>query len=163
MPSLPADAKELLEEPITLPELQLALSNAKTGKAPCPDGFTIPYYKTLFPSLGHHLVKLFNDLSLGAKVHISTLQAQISVIPKEGKDLAQCGSYRPISLLNTDLKLFTKIIASILQQTSEAMEIGIPQTQLTHLRAGFTLQMDYHGFDILGYAHPPQTFPTVQT
>lgn len=38
------------------------------------------------------------------------------MIPKEGKDPASCGSYRPISLLNIDLKLFTKIIATRLQQ-----------------------------------------------
>lgn len=35
----------------------------------------------------------------------STLQALISVIPKEGKDPTQCGSYCPISPLNTDLTL----------------------------------------------------------
>lgn len=73
MPSLPAEAKELLEDPIMLPELQLALSNAKPGKVSGPDGLTIPYYKTLLPSLGNHLVKLYNDLSSGKKLHGSTL------------------------------------------------------------------------------------------
>lgn len=114
MPSLSADTIDFLEEP-TLPELQLALRNAKLGKALGPEGFIIPYYKTLFLSLGHHQVKLFNDLSTGTKLHGSTLQAQILVIPKEGKDPGQCGSYRSISLLNTDLKLLTKIIAFRLQ------------------------------------------------
>lgn len=74
------------------------------------------YYKTLLPSLGPHLVSLFNNLSTGAKLHGSTLQAQIAVIPKEGIDPSQCGSYRPISLLNVDLKLLTKIIATRIQQ-----------------------------------------------
>lgn len=90
--------------------------NTISGKAPEPDGLTIQYYKTLLPSLDTHLVKILNELSKGGTFHNSTLQAQISVIPKDGKDPTQCGSYRPISLLNTDLKLFTKIIASRLQQ-----------------------------------------------
>lgn len=75
MPSLLAEAQKLLEEPITLPELQLALNNAKPGKAPGPDGLTIPYYKTLLPSLGPHMVNLYNNLGSGKPFHKTTLQA----------------------------------------------------------------------------------------
>lgn len=56
-----------------------------------------------------------------------TLKAHISIIPKEGKDRTSCGSYRPISFLNVDLKLFTRILASQLQQR-------LPQ--LVHLDQG---------------------------
>lgn len=107
MPTLQTETRDILEEPITLPEIQLAIRNTKPGKAPGPDGLTTQYYKTLLPSLGNHLLKLFNNHSEGDIFHSSTLQAQISVIPKEWKDQTQCGNYRPISLLNTDLKLFT--------------------------------------------------------
>lgn len=65
MPSLPTEARESLEEPITLFELQLALKSAKPGKALCPDGLSIAYYKTMLPSLGQHMVKLYNDLGSG--------------------------------------------------------------------------------------------------
>lgn len=41
---------------------------------------------------------------------VYALRAFISLIPKEGKGPAQCGSYHPIALLNTDLKLFAKIL-----------------------------------------------------
>lgn len=61
------------------------------------------------------MIRLYNDLGAGGRFHRATLQAQISVIPKEGKDPGLCGSYRQISLLNTDLKLLTKIIATRLQ------------------------------------------------
>lgn len=115
MPTLPTMSQALLDEPITLMDIQLAIKNTKQGKAPGPDGLTIQYYKTLLPSLGQHLTKLFNDLGKGSSLHHNTLQAQIAVIHKEDKDPTQCGSYRPISLLNTDLKLFTKILANRLQ------------------------------------------------
>lgn len=38
------------------------------------------------------------------------LQAQIAAIPKPGKDHSSCENYRPISLLNTKLKLLLKVI-----------------------------------------------------
>lgn len=42
--------------------------------------------------------------------------AHIAVILKEGKDSSQCFSYRPIALLNADLKIFSKILATRLDE-----------------------------------------------
>lgn len=42
-------------------------------------------------------------------------EAIIFVIPKEGKDEQECSSYRPISVLNQDYRLFTAILARRLE------------------------------------------------
>merc|ERR1712002_1364853 len=42
--------------------------------------------------------------------------AIISLIPKHGKDHMQMSNYRPLSLLNNDYELFTKILAMRLEK-----------------------------------------------
>lgn len=56
-------------------------------------------------------VQAYNSLSEDQSLLRDILQAYIVVIPKEGKDPEACSSYLPISLLNTNLKIFTKILA----------------------------------------------------
>lgn len=56
-----------------------------------------------------------NSLSAPREVPPAFLSAHIAVIPKPNKDPLQCSSYRPISLLNHDVKLLAKIIANRLR------------------------------------------------
>lgn len=49
---------------------------------------------------------MLNTLGDSASFRRESLKAIILVIPKDGKDPMQCGSYSPISLLNADLKFF---------------------------------------------------------
>lgn len=44
------------------------------------------------------------------------LEANIVIILKEDKDSTLCSSFRPISLLNVDTKLFAKVLAERLKQ-----------------------------------------------
>lgn len=70
------------------------------------------YYKTFLPILSPHLISLFSSLFKGTLPHPQFLHAHISVIPKPGKDPPLPDNYRPIALLNSDYKIFTKILAN---------------------------------------------------
>ncbi|XP_075692863.1 3-galactosyl-N-acetylglucosaminide 4-alpha-L-fucosyltransferase FUT3-like [Rhinoderma darwinii] len=63
----------------------------------------------------------------GAQLTRQSLEAHITVLPKDGKDPALCGSYRPISLLNTDLKWWAKALATRLGKLLPKL-IGPEQT-----------------------------------
>lgn len=95
-------------KPLTLTELKLSIKQLKLGKSPGPDGFTATYYKTF---LEDPFLCAFNSLSPTTPSGHDLLEAHIAVVPKLGKDPTLVVNYRLISLLNIDLKIFTKILA----------------------------------------------------
>lgn len=115
IPSIEQPVVEELEKPITLEELNGAASNLQSGKCPGPDGFPSDFYKKFFHKLGPILLDMFNEaFELGCLPQTLT-QASISLLLKKGKDPLDCTSYRPISLLNADFKLLSKLLASRLE------------------------------------------------
>lgn len=64
------------------------------------------------------------------------------LIPQPGKDLQQSASYRPISLLNYDLKILTKILATRLIKVLPFL-INIDQT---HLMSDKSTDINLRGF-----------------
>ena len=136
LPSLTAQQSEELGAPITLEEVNLAIKTLKVMKAPGPDGFTAFYYKTYGSVLAPQLVKMFNSIRLTGMIPPSMREAVISLIPKPGKDHKQCASYRPIALLNIDNKLYTKILATrldeVLPQLIAPDQSGFVRARQTH-------------------------------
>ncbi|XP_018419792.1 PREDICTED: protein-glutamine gamma-glutamyltransferase E-like [Nanorana parkeri] len=100
----------LMESPISNSELETTLKLTQAGKAPGPDGFSVTYYKRYLPILATPFLNALNSLYTAHAPPPDSLRAHITVIPKEGKDPSLCPSYRPISLLNIDTKLFAKIL-----------------------------------------------------
>lgn len=98
----------------------MSLKQLKLGKSPGPNGLSAAYYKTFTDVLNNMFLAAFNSLASKPNGLQGLLEEHISVIPKEGKDPSQVTNYRHISLLNVDLKLFSKILANhlSLQMTS---------------------------------------------
>lgn len=101
----------VLDNPISIEETLAALKQLKTGKTPGPDGLTVSYYKSFTEILIPHFTKAFNSLPTSPQANTDILEAHITLIPKPGKDTTMVYNYRPISLLNVDVKLYAKVIA----------------------------------------------------
>lgn len=84
----------------------------QSSRAPGPDGFPFKFYHTFSDQLAPLLLAMFNDSFEPCTLPLSLTQASISLNPKKNKDLEDCSSWQPVSLLNSDIKLLAKTIAS---------------------------------------------------
>lgn len=116
MPCLHQEEAEAMEGLITPEEYESALGGSRAGRAPGPDGFPLSFFKALKDQLTPWFLRAFNSLRSLPPSTVDLYRATITLIHKEGKDPGLCDSYRPIALLNSDLKLFAKIIAERMQR-----------------------------------------------
>lgn len=80
------------------------------------------------------MVYFFNSLMKAKPLYPLSNLAYILVISKPGKDYSEVGNYRPISLVNNDLKILSKIVsnslASFIGNSVHKDKLGfIPQIQ----------------------------------
>ena len=96
---------------ISLEECTEVLNSFPLNKVPGNDGLPVEFYKMLLASIVKRLVECFN-VSF-EKGELSSLQKQVVITLIENKDQDRCDleNWRPISLLNVDAKIASKVIA----------------------------------------------------
>lgn len=99
--------EEELEKPIQMEELISCLKLMQNNKAPGPDGFPVDFYKKFSDQLAAFQLDILNDSLKRGSLPPTLNQGSISIIPKKDKKLVECSSWRPISLLNSDVKLLS--------------------------------------------------------
>lgn len=114
---LSASQLQKLNSPITVPEIDKVRTSLPNGKSPGPDGLPKEYYKIFFMSLSPHLSRVFNRAAATSTFPKDMLVAYVVTLPKPGKDPITQANFRPISLLNSDIKIYAKLLASRLSST----------------------------------------------
>ncbi|KAM8939422.1 sodium/hydrogen exchanger 9B2-like [Pelodytes ibericus] len=88
-----------------------AIQKLKPSKAPGPDRFTNAYCKKFTTDLTQHLTKTLNAIKTTGQIPQALLGANIITLPKPGKSPTTPEKFWPISLLNTDVKLYARLLA----------------------------------------------------
>jgi len=111
IPKLTNDLRKLYEGKVSIEEVSEVLKTFEDNKVPGNDGLPAEFYKTFWHLLGDSLVASFNTAFKARNMSTSQRQAIITLIDKKDKDRSLLDSWRPISLLNTDVKILSKALA----------------------------------------------------
>lgn len=112
LPQVPQDVGESLLSATSTTEVFNVLKGMKTGSAPGPDGLPTEFYTTFWPELADTIVSLFNSILETNVVPDTFKQGRLVLIHKSGKDPLLPKSYRPITVLNADYKIFASLLVA---------------------------------------------------
>ncbi|KAG1445074.1 hypothetical protein G6F55_012092 [Rhizopus delemar] len=134
--SLPEDLhlseidRQLITSPITYDELLEEVSRCPQRSSPGVDGLPYELLNLLFrhPACREIVLAVYNNALTVGIFPPSWQETCVSLLPKKG-DLSDLKNWRPISLINADVKAFTRIL--------NARIINIAKSLITPFQTGF--------------------------
>ena len=111
IPHLNDEEQSILDEELTINELKEALTSFADNKSPGEDGFAKEFFQTFFDLLCKYLLNSYNGAFRKGSLSVSQKRGTITLIPKGDENLTELKNWRPISLLNIDYKILSKVLA----------------------------------------------------
>ena len=112
IPCLTDEQKLSCEGSITEEECVKALQSFQGNKAPCNDGLPIEFYSKFWAIISKPFINCVKQIFTSGEMSRSQKQAVITLIEKRGKDRSLLENLRPISLVNVDGKIISKVLAT---------------------------------------------------
>ncbi|CAF3298203.1 unnamed protein product [Rotaria socialis] len=131
IPSLNKIDSDKLECDITLTECNETLKSVAMGRYPGTDGITVEVWKKIFPIIGEYYVRMINTAKLKGHFHEGFLNALRTLLKKDDNNNGSLKNYRPLSLMNIDYKILSKVLSIRLRKVLDQIihldqSYGIP-------------------------------------
>ena len=134
-----AEAAHLSCVEVTRAAVAAAMKRAKPGTSPGPDGLPLEVYRRFKPIFLPLLARVFQAIIRDVLLPPGFQDGVLIFLPKPGEaDASNPAGFRPITLLNTDYRLFARLLASRLgialtqiidsQQTAFLAKLGLGRT-----------------------------------
>ena len=116
-PVLSAENKELCDSEIFLDEMSNALNNLNNDSAPGSDGLPVSLYKVMWRQLKEPLFESIKASIAAGKLSVTQKRGVVTLFHKsDDLDRNNLSNWRPITLTNTDYKIYSKLIALRIQK-----------------------------------------------
>ena len=115
LPKLTDSSKSYMDADVENEEILNALKLTKNNKSPGPDGITFEFYKLYWNVIGNDLCDVLKAGLQDEELAYSQYLASIILLYKKGPR-PDIRNWRPISLLNTDYKILSKVFAERLKK-----------------------------------------------
>ena len=121
------EERNLLEQEVTLQELQSAIKEMSRRKSSGSTGFSIDLYIVFWQKLKHLFLESVLYAFSQCLLHGSVREGLITLIPKKDCDHLWVKSWRPIVLLYSSYKIVSKVVANHIKAMLSNL-IGCDQT-----------------------------------
>ena len=112
IPQLSEEQKNSCEGLISPEECSELLDTFQSNKSPGNDGIPAEFYRKFWPLISESFIRCANECFEKGEMSCSQKQAVITLLAKSGKDRTLLKNWRPISLVNVDTKIMSKVIAA---------------------------------------------------
>ncbi|KAG1442024.1 hypothetical protein G6F46_013174 [Rhizopus delemar] len=129
------DDSELMTSPFLMEDLLEQVKRTPKVSRPGKDGLSYVFFNLIFqhPKYNELLLRVYNDALSGRLFPKSWLETCICLLPKKG-DLRLLTNWRPITLINCDAKIFTRLLNSRLVLVASQL---IPPWQSSFMKDRF--------------------------
>ena len=107
---LSTDDIDSCEGKLSIKECFEALTAMHSNKPPGNDGLSKEFCLAFFQTLGSDLIECLNNSFQEGEMSSSQKQAVITLIEKKDQDKRYIKDWRPISLLDVDVKILSKVL-----------------------------------------------------